>query len=124
MGYMVHHALIVTSFDRAQLEDARATALDLYGQAGFASLVSPLMPGIANSEATFVVVPDGSKEGWDESTTSDRARFALMEYLRQMAHDDGSSSVRWCEVQFGDERGDDRMVRCDSRPYSTTVAPS
>lgn len=124
MGYMVHHAVLVTSWDAAALADARATALDLYGQEGMASLVSAIVPGVENGEATFVVVPDGSKEGWGESQASDRARFAFMQYLHDCRHEDDSSSLQWCEVQYGDERGDDRMIRSTRRPHSTVVAPS
>lgn len=59
---------------------------------------------------SFLVAPDGSKEGWDESELGNERRRVFKNYLRKQVYEDGSSWLRWCEVQYGDDENDDRMI--------------
>jgi hypothetical protein len=61
MGYMRHHAIIVTSWKRELLEQAHARAVEL------GMSVSEVTGEVTNSYRSFLVAPDGSKEGWDTS---------------------------------------------------------
>lgn len=98
MGYMRHHAIMVTSHpDLAQ--KAHAKALGLFGL----DRVSPIINSSSNHYASFFVSPDGSKEGWPESDRGDELRAAFVEWLREQYYEDGGTSIDWIEVQYGDE---------------------
>jgi len=55
------------------------------------------MKSFVNDYCSFCVFPDGSNEGWDHSAAGDRARAALVEYLK-------TTHLDWVEARFG---GDD-----------------
>lgn len=99
MGYIRHHAIIVTCYDEAGAETARSKAREL-------GMHPTNAVATVNAYCTFLVPPDGSKEGWEASDNGDEARAAFKEWLRN------ASGVwpTWCEVQYGDEEGDNRMV--------------
>ena len=61
MGYMRHDAIVVTSWKREVLDVVAAKAREL----GL-KVLGP-SAGVTNGIATFLVCPDGSKEGWEES---------------------------------------------------------
>jgi hypothetical protein len=111
MGYMRHHAIIVTSWKRELLEQAHARAVEL------GMSVSEVTGEVTNSYRSFLVAPDGSKEGWDTSDQGDAARAALVEWLDDQRYEDRSTSLNWVEVQFGDDNRETRIVR-DSDQYN------
>ena len=98
MGYMVHHAIIVTSEYKEKIEEAHACAIGIFPE------VSDIFPGTANSVGSFFVPPDGSKEGWVHSDDGDERREEFMEYLR------GETGLSWAEVQYGDDEGDNKLT--------------
>jgi hypothetical protein len=119
MGYNVNHALIVSSWDFELIDEAHKKAIDIYSSSTdepwggtFETLVSPLVHGMTNGEVSFFIAPDGSKEGWSTSDVSDCLRGELIEFLRSKAYEDGSTSLKWVEVQFADEYDDNRILRC------------
>ena len=99
MGIMIHNAIIATTWNSscmngvkewiAKLED-RERGLFLSGC------------GWVNNEQTIVMIPDGSKEGWEESVKGDALRKAFLERLEQDTYEDGSSPWRWIEVYYGE----------------------
>ena len=97
MGYMRHHAIVVSSCDDRLIEaahkEAAAIGLDV------TNIVGP----VVNGYRSFCVVPDGSKEGWSASDEGDANRAAFIEWCREQAFDDGSSLLEWVEVQFADD---------------------
>ncbi len=101
MGYMRHHAIIITSWDENRIADAHTKALEVCGGEEFP--VSPVSNAATNGYRSFAVFPDGSKEGWDASDEGDRCRKALVEWLDDQRYEDGSTSLAWVEVQYGDE---------------------
>lgn len=105
MGYMVHHAILVTSWDTEKLDTAHQAAERIVH-----GLVSPIVKGRINTENSFFVAPDGSKEGWDTSNEGDEQRAAFIAWLREQEWSDGSSPYAWALVQYGDDDGDQRVV--------------
>ncbi len=105
MGYMRHHAIIVSSFDQTiEVAHARATAI-------FGELVTPIVESRVNRIRSFLVGPDGSKEGWDESDQGDTQRAQFVAWLRTQGQvPEGMESLVWVEVQYGDEHNDTRIV--------------
>jgi hypothetical protein len=112
MGYMCHHAVLVTSWDDKPIEEAHALAVELASEYGLHdSVVSPLSAVATNGYRSFAVFPDGSKEGWEHSHRGDGMRALLLAHLDSKRHSDGSSCFDWCLVQYGDDDGDNRMLR-------------
>lgn len=110
MGYMRHHVIIVTSWNLQQIVEARETALDMFN----IHQVSQLIYSPVNNYNTFIVAPDGSKEGWEDSDKGDDQRDIFIKWLNKQRYEDGSSSLDWAEVQYGDENGDARVLRHDA----------
>lgn len=112
MGYMRHHAIIVSGWqDEAVLAaHEKAQALldehdDEGGTEGFDSLVTPIVRGLTNGYSSFAILPDGSKEWWSTSDAVERARADFLRWLR-----DADGYLKWVEVQFGDDDGVNRIT--------------
>lgn len=120
MGYMCHHAVLVTSWDRKLTELARNKAIELAPEGepwspnvDFKDLVSPIVGSVVNGYSSFFIAPDGSKEGWETSDQGDAWRAAFTKWCDGQRYDDNSSSLTWALVQFGDENGDDKILDCE-----------
>ena len=105
MGYMRHHAIVVTSWDSDILEEAHAKAREIF------PYVSPISPPATNGYAAFFIPPDGSKEGWPASDDGDDRRNKFIAWLNEQRFPDGSTVLDWVEVQFGDENGESKVCR-------------
>ena len=110
MGYMRHHALVVTSWKDSVLHAVHAAAVQFATDAGMACTVTPIIPGTVNGIRTFVVCSDGSKEGWAESDAGDSVRAAVIKECDLHLYSDGSSPLSWVLVQYGDDDHDTRVV--------------
>ena len=97
MGYIVNHSIVVTSWCDDVLAEARAFAV------ATGAHVSEVVPAQVNGGGSFLVAPDGSKEGWAESAAGDKQREALKGFLRSKQHEDGSSSLKWYEVEWPED---------------------
>lgn len=102
MGYIRHHAIVVTgrhewTIDASlpDIHEARAAAID----AGCAVVTDVAGPGV-NGYSSFLVGPDGSKEGWDSSDAGDQARDRLIAWLRKRGE---GGYYSWAEVVLGDD---------------------
>ena len=109
MGYMRHHAIVVTGngYDGATLNASHSKAVELFG----ARHVSELAAEVTNGYRSFAIFPDGSKEGWDTSDEYDALRRRWIEWARKTRHEDGSGSLDWVEVQYGDDEYETKI--CD-----------
>lgn len=104
MGYMRHHAIVVTSFDKKKIAAAHKQAERLGAH------VSNVVEGAVNGYFSFLIAPDGSKEGWGESDDGDQQRESMKEWLCKQEFEDGSSVLDWVEVMFGDDDGEVEIV--------------
>ena len=128
MGYMCHHTIVVTghydddgNVTRAKpasfshdfdIRVAHMKAMEIFkGQ-----LVSPIIKGVANGYGSFFIAPDGSKEGWEPSDDHDDKREQFIKWLDTRRYEDQSSPFKWAELQFGDEGGDQRILRHSNEP--------
>lgn len=98
MGHIVHHAIVVTSFDRKAIDKAHAQAVQL----GF--MVAGPLDSNVNREYSLLLGPDGSKSGWEDSDEGDVRREAFRSWLSGEIDEDGGSYYRWVEVRYGDDR--------------------
>ncbi|MCP4903003.1 MAG: hypothetical protein GY906_39065 [bacterium] len=105
MGWIRHHAIIVTSWDTEAFERARDKAHEI-----FKGLAPEAMASESNGYRTFLIPPDGSREGWSESETGDSRRAHFIEWLDAQRHSDDSSPFDWVEVQYGDDQFETEIV--------------
>ena len=110
MGYMRHHAIVVTSSDESLLREAHREAKEL------CPLTTEVSDEAMNGYFSFMVPPDGSKEGWEESDEGDAARDALVAWLDAKRYEDGSTALDWVEVQFGDDDKESIVTRHSDEP--------
>ena len=109
MGYERNHAIIVSAWDFT-FELLRSAHRAIQEQTQFRPTA------IAHDSYnlgyhTFLVPPDGSKEGWEESHRGDRERDVVVKILRSYEYEDGSNPLHWVEVQYHDDNGDDKVTR-------------
>jgi hypothetical protein len=96
MGYIRHDAIIVTSGDIRHLEMAREEAEEL------GLVCTPIASSKTNGYQSFLIVPDGSKEGWDASDAGDDMRSAWIEWVNCGGREGwGGIWVDWVHVSFG-----------------------
>lgn len=119
MGYMRHHAIVVTGSYGEHIFAAHSEALDILGS----EQVSPVSDKAINSHRSFCVFPDGSKEGWDDSDRGDDNRGEFIRYLDGLRYDDGSSPLRWVEVQFGDDERETKVTAHSDEDERRTEKP-
>jgi len=116
MGYMRHHAIIVTGPLKSYgdefkaLETVWGEVLRVGERHTATTLISSIVPSIVNHSGSFLVAPDGSKEGWDTSDSGDAFRAEVIHYLETLRYGDGSTSFDYVEVQFGDDEGKTKIV--------------
>jgi hypothetical protein len=99
MGYFAHHAIVVSSWDEKSIKRAHKLAYRL-----FKGMVTNVTDAATNGERSFLVAPDGSKEGWETSERHDELRGKFKSWMRKQK----SKRVwlDWVEVRFGgDEPG-------------------
>jgi len=105
MGYMRHHAIIVTSWKDEAVKGAQKEALKHF------SHVSEIVESPINRYSSFFIAPDGSKEGWEPSDKGDDSRNTFISYLNSLCHEDGSSPLDWAELFYGDDGGESEITR-------------
>ena len=104
MGYIKHDAIIVTSCDEKYLSPAMAKAEAL----GLS--VSPIVKSQMNGYVSFLIAPDGSKEGWHDSEDGDAARDAWKAWAREQ-YMRSNLLIDWVHLAYaGDEASDTRIV--------------
>jgi hypothetical protein len=104
----------VSSWDKKLIAKAHKKASSIFPH------VSKPVPHIVNGGASFLVPPDGSKEGWQESADGDARRAEFVEWLEKQRYDDGSTSLRWVEVMYADDEHRASIVGGDHKTVAIT----
>ena len=102
---MIHHSIIVTSYNDEVIGKLHKKANEIFNG------VSDIVYSPWNAYRSFFIPPDGSKDGWDASDIGDRRRKQFINCIEEYRFDDGSTSVKWVEVQFGSEFDETKV--CD-----------
>jgi hypothetical protein len=109
MRNIKHHAIIVTSNDKAQIELVRKRCIELYNQFmefnNGKALVGNLTLGVINNFYSFMIAPDGSKEGYDTSDDGDLVRKKICNFIDSLKSPEGYNAVNYVEVYFGSDDG-------------------
>lgn len=99
MGTINHNAIVATTWDDEIVTavtkwvgtlETKYRSLFIYGF------------GICNGFHTIVMIPDGSKEGWNDSENCDEIRKQFVALLDSFAYKDESNPVNYIEVGFGE----------------------
>jgi hypothetical protein len=112
MGYVRHHAIVVTSWDDGHIDVAAEEATRIGLQ-----VIGPSDAAI-NGYRSMLVCPDGSKEGWAESNKGDIKRAAFCKWLDKHRYNDGSTCLEWVEVSYG---SDDQDAAIERHAWTTLV---
>lgn len=107
MGYIRHHCIIVTSWSKHDMNIARNKALEIFPK----KIISDFIFSEMNTYSTFIIAPDGSKEGWETSDNGDRNRDLFINWLDLQRHSDGSGPYAWAELQYGDDNNINIILR-------------
>lgn len=124
MGYMRHHAIICSgpapakdddaywlssiavAKYAASLQRAHDRAKDIFGDT-----VSPITVSPVNAVGSFFVAPDGAWNEDEDSDAGDARRAEFIAYLRSEYYGDGSSPIKWAEVQYGDAENEAKVTQ-------------
>jgi hypothetical protein len=109
MSYVLHHAIVVTSWDRDALTEAHAAASLAFPH------VSPLVRSGLDDYESFFIPPDGGREGSQESGIGNVRRRKFLAWLNQHRRQDGKVSLEWGVVSYG---GNHLTTRTDTVDYS------
>lgn len=94
---MTHNAIILTSWKEAAMLEAHEKAKEIF--ASSMARVTNITQSAMNDYMSFMVAPDGSKDGWPDSDRGDECRAQFIAYLR-----DGYAKrgiwLYWVEVEF------------------------
>lgn len=124
MGYMRHHAIVVTGYSEEHVSKAHAEAVRLFSKEPEGTLhphisnVSPIIGPAINGYHSFFVGPDGSKEGWEPSKCGDDRRRKFVEWLRRS----DTGHFDWAEVQYGDDEGVTKIAAHSDEDLSSKAA--
>jgi hypothetical protein len=98
MGHHRHHAIIVNGFQAEAVAAAHAEASRIFPS------VTPIVASVCNGFSSFLVPPDGSKEGWEDSHAGDARRHDFKEWLGRSIS--AGMFLEWVEVRFGGDDND------------------
>lgn len=102
MSFTLHEVIVVTSWNDMDIERAHAKAVEMELP------VTGIIHAPVNMQRTFMIGPDGSKEGWEDADRFEQIRAVYIEWLMMNRYVDGSSSVDFVLVQWGED--DDKQA--------------
>lgn len=91
MGYIRHDAIVVTCWDEKRSNKAHEKAKEI------GLIVSEIVETKLNGYYSFLIAPDGSKEGWDSSDEGEEMRRRWIEW----ANSEPELWVDWAYVNYG-----------------------
>jgi hypothetical protein len=95
MGYIRHHAMVVTDGGYGE---------DINEAHKFATLCelnpTPIMHSPSNGYRSFFIPSDGSKEGWEQSHAGDENRARFKKFMRKRL-----PYIDWAEIAYGGDDG-------------------
>lgn len=117
MGYQRQKVFVVTAHGyndaTKALKQVRSFIMRQFkglDEPGFTSFktVTPIMYGM-NSVCSFAILPDGSKEGWDESDRVDEVIEKAIRKIKKYRYEDNSSPLSYGYMCFDDEENETWM---------------
>ena len=115
MGYIKHHTIVVTGCKDEHIEEAQKKAVEIFEETCKdemikppygSNIISPIIGSLSNSQKSFFIAPDGSKEGWQTSNNCNNARTAFLDWL-----DNAENYCYYIEVVFGGDNEHQAIIR-------------
>lgn len=88
MGWIRHHAIVVTAFDD-NINEIHSKAKEIF------PTVSKILKSRTNGYTSIFIPPDGSKEGWETSNLFDDKRDEFIAYLQD-------KDCKFVEIAYGE----------------------
>lgn len=107
MGYLRHEAIIVNGSVERVLR-AHSTALLIFENNGLGRLVGSIILHAVNGGASFLIAPDGSKEGWELSERGNKARTEFCSWLA--SKEASALFLEWCQLVVGGDDGEYKIT--------------
>jgi len=92
MGFVEHHAIVVTSWHEEHLKKAHSHAIFLD------MCVSDIIDSKKNGYHSFLIGPDGSKSGWEDSDIGDKRREQWKQFVLAEKF-----YLEWVEANYGND---------------------
>lgn len=107
MGYFRHHAIIVSSYEKKSIDYAHAKAVEL-----FSKTVTNIVESYVNLFYTFVIGPDGSKEGWETSEGGDVNRENYIDWMKQQIDEESEDGYyfQYAHFFYGDDNDESGVL--------------
>lgn len=83
MGYIRHQGIIATGSDNSDIGGKHDTALAREKALELGLPCSEIVRGTTNGYTSFLIAPDGSKEGWEASNVQEAKRKEWIEWARK-----------------------------------------
>jgi hypothetical protein len=120
MGYLRHECIVVSSWDVDRVSKAHAAACGTFNECGMGSLVGGIIQHVVNGGASFLIAPDGSKEGWEPS---DRGAAARTEYIKWLESPQASDLyLDWALILIGGDDGEYRVMKSPAGAQADELA--
>lgn len=94
MSHIVHEAIVVTLAGAMPSEGIKCGELIDFAKSRGLAVVGPAFSQV-NGYLSFMIVPDGSSEGWEERTKADAAREEFLDWIRE------DPLVEYAHVRYG-----------------------
>src|SRR5690348_8955042 len=117
MGWIVHHAIVVTTYSDEAIGAAYRQAQQIF------PVVSPPVESEINGYWSLFIPPDGSKEGWPDSDLGDTRREQFATWIRNQAGEDDANVFDMIEVAYG-EVAKPVVVRVDGKRRNVRIVGS
>ncbi len=102
MGYIAHEAIVVTGVNIVRFSDPPDQLSLAHSMAKELGLtVTEIIKSPVNAYLSFMIAPDGSKEGREESEISEGKRDQWIGKVKDLRH------VDWVHVKYGGDFGDE-----------------
>lgn len=100
MRNLILETLVVSSENQDAILKAWWKARKLIGQ----RLVTPIYLATCNGYQTFFIIPDGSKEGWEDHIDYCNKREELMKWLKSFENkEDGHNVYAYFKARYDEE---------------------
>ena len=94
-GYILE-TIVVSSWNSEAMLNAWWKAKELIGE----RFVTPIYLATCNGFETFFIVPEGSREGWEDHINYCDKRKQLMEWLKKHEYEDGSNVYYYFKARY------------------------
>lgn len=104
MGVENSECVIATTHIKEQVDDIREWIFKTTSEERYQEFSCLFHVGeeMINRLVTIIMMPSGSKKGWDADKKCEVLRGKFIEFLESFAYEDGSNCISYVEVGFGE----------------------